>query len=93
MVLFYLYILKCRDGSYYIGHTEDLEKRMAEHKGGKGGSYTSARLPIEVMYVEEFQHRDSALEAERKLKKWTRKKKEIVIKEGWEALRGWKSKK
>ncbi len=93
MLPFFLYILKCRDGSYYIGHTDNIEKRMSEHNQGIGNSYTSNLLPVEVVYIEQFASRVDALEAERKLKKWTREKKEILIKEGWEGLKSFKKRK
>ena len=89
---FYLYILKCSDNSYYLGHTDNLEKRIYEHNQGIGGIYTSCRLPVQLVYHELFSSRDEAFQAERKLKKWTRLKKEILIYKGWEALQGWKSK-
>ena len=49
-----LYILKCRDDSYYIGHTDNLEKRLADHANGQGCKYTADRLPIRLVYTEEF---------------------------------------
>jgi predicted GIY-YIG superfamily endonuclease len=76
-----------------VGHTDNIEKRIAEHKSGIFSCYTSQRLPIKLMYSEIFSTRIDALAAERKLKKWTRRKKEIVINEGWAALSGWKHKK
>lgn len=92
MQYFFLYILKCSDDSYYIGHTDNLEKRLSEHYEGKGCSYTAIRLPIKLAYSESFSSRDEAFQAERKLKKWTRLKKEILINQGWKALKGWKYK-
>ena len=76
--MFYVYILKCNDGSYYTGHTDDIERRIAEHKGGLYQGYTSSRLPIQLVYLEEFFSRIEALEAERKIKNWSRKKKRDV---------------
>ncbi|OGB84166.1 hypothetical protein A3F66_04455 [candidate division TM6 bacterium RIFCSPHIGHO2_12_FULL_32_22] len=89
---FFLYILKCADDSYYIGHTDNLEKRLSEHYEGKASAYTAFRLPVQLVYNELFTTRDDAFRAERKLKKWTRLKKEILINKGWQALEGWKSK-
>ena len=91
--MFYVYILKCRDDSYYVGHTDNLEKRIEEHRQGVGNGYTSSRLPVALVYSEAFSQRSYALYAERKLKRWTRKKKEVVIRYGWQALRGFKNKK
>jgi predicted GIY-YIG superfamily endonuclease len=80
---FYVYILKCNDDSYYIGHTDSLEKRIAEHESNTHDCYTSTRLPIRVVYVQTFATRGEALESERQLKKWSRKKKEALIEENW----------
>ncbi len=70
---FYLYILECNDKSYYIGHTDNIEKRLAEHTQGLS-SYTSKKLPVKIVYTELFQTRDDAFAAERKIKGWNRKK-------------------
>ncbi len=75
---FYVYMLECSDKSYYVGHTDNLEKRLAEHAEGLS-SYTSKRLPVKIIYVESFQTRDEAFAAERKIKGWSRKKKEALI--------------
>jgi len=85
-MIFYVYILKCRDGSFYIGHTDNLENRIYEHKIKKYSGYTSSRLPVQLVFVETFSTRDDAFRAERKLKKWTRKKKIKLIEEGWEGF-------
>ena len=86
MPYFYVYILKCCDGSYYTGHTDDIEKRLAEHKAKKFSGYTSERLPVKLVFMQHFGTRYEALCAEQKLKKWTRKKKEALIYEGWEGI-------
>ncbi len=83
---FYVYILKCKDDSYYAGHTDNIEKRISEHMLGKCSGYTSSRLPVHVVFTQEFESRYEALCAERKIKKWTRVKKELLISGGWEAL-------
>ena len=86
MLAFYVYILKCSDNSYYIGQTDNLERRISEHKFGKYSGYTSSSLPIKVVFAQQFATRYDALSAERKLKKWTRVKKELLISGGWEDL-------
>ena len=86
MLDFYIYILKCNDGRYYTGHTDDLEKRIAEHQAGICAGYTSSRLPVKVIYVEAFASRAEALEAERKIKDWSRKKKDALAYRGWEGI-------
>ena len=91
MSSYFLYILQCSDGSYYIGYTSDIEKRIAEHANGQGGFYTLNRLPVKLVYSEEFPSRKEAFLAEQKLKKWSREKKEIVIKSGWKSMQHWNS--
>jgi predicted GIY-YIG superfamily endonuclease len=83
---FYVYILKCSDDSYYVGHTDNIEKRISEHELNIYYCYTSSRLPIKVMYIQLFSTRGEALESERQLKKWSRKKKEALIEENWSKI-------
>ena len=83
---FYLYILKCADDSYYIGHTDDLEKRVAQHHDATYECYTSTRLPVALVYSEAFATRYEALVAEHKIKKWTRLKKEALIRSDWQQV-------
>jgi len=80
---FFVYILKCNDNSYYTGHTDNIEKRIAEHNLNAYDCYTSSRLPIEVVFIQTFATRGEALESERQLKKWSRKKKEALIEQNW----------
>lgn len=80
---FCFYILLCSDDSYYIGHTDNIEKRFAEHQSGHIAGYTSTRLPVQLVYTEFFKTREEALSAERKVKGWTRNKKQILIIQGW----------
>ena len=93
MLDFYVYILKCNDGTYYTGHTDNLAKRIAEHQAGKYEGYTASRLPVEVIFVQTFASRIEALEAERKLKDWSRKKKEALAYKGWDGIIALKKKK
>ncbi len=74
MTDFYVYILFCSDGSYYTGQTDDLEKRIAEHREGMC-KYTKKRLPIKVVFIQTFSGRDQALVVERQIKGWSRAKK------------------
>jgi putative endonuclease len=86
--LLYVYILKCADESYYVGVTNNLEKRMEEHNEGVDTeSYTYSRRPVEVVYWEPFNNYALAMEYETKLKKWSRKKKEALIAENWARLK------
>ena len=75
----WFYILKCSDDSYYSGCTSDLENRVNEHKLAKFKGYTSARLPVELVFSQEFLEINDAINAERQIKKWSRKKKEALI--------------
>ena len=85
--MFYVYILLCSDHTYYAGHTADLEKRLSEHASSvMPNSYTSTRKPFRLVYIATFSERDQAKEAEYQIKRWTRKKKEALIAENWEAL-------
>jgi predicted GIY-YIG superfamily endonuclease len=80
-------MLKCNDGSYYIGHTDDIDKRIAEHTQGKINGYTKKRLPVKIVYVQNFMTRDEAINAERQIKGWSRKKKEALLRDDWEKIK------
>ena len=83
---FWVYILRCSDDSYYTGHTDNLEKRIGIHKSGEITGYTLSRLPIKLVFSEEFSSREEALASERRIKGWSRKKKEALIKGNWEEI-------
>jgi tRNA/rRNA methyltransferase len=76
---FFAYILRCADGSYYTGSTDELEKRIAEHQNGEGCTWTRKRLPVEFVWRQEFSTREEAKEAEYQIKGWSRAKKEALI--------------
>jgi predicted GIY-YIG superfamily endonuclease len=78
-----VYILRCHDNSYYKGHTENLERRVAEHQAGESATYTAARLPVTLVFAQEFASRDEALTCERQIKGWSRKKKEAMLRGDW----------
>ncbi|WP_300116010.1 TrmH family RNA methyltransferase [Sphingobium sp.] len=84
---FYSYILRCADGSYYTGHTDDLEARFAAHQSGAIKGYPSRRLPVELMWSAEFATRAEAMESELQIKDWSREKKEALIAEDWAKLK------
>ena len=75
----YMYILKYADKSYYTGSTQYLKKRIKEHQIGEGANHTRARLPVTLVYYEEFDKIDHAFYREQQLQRWTRKKKEALI--------------
>ena len=91
--MFYVYILKCSDDSYYISHTEDLLKHIAEHNSGKISGYTSDRLPVTILYNRTFEAKDEALLFEKQIKGWSRKKKEALIAGDFQALKALSKKK
>lgn len=77
----YTYILKCSDGTFYTGWTNDLEKRLKAHNEGKGAKYTKARRPVTLVYYECFFSKEEAMKREYEIKHLTRKKKEKLIEE------------
>ena len=83
---FWVYMLRCGDGSYYTGHTDDLEHRLHQHQAGTFGGYTSFRKPLSLVYSCAFPSREEALQAERQIKGWGRKKKEAMLREDWAAV-------
>lgn len=83
---FYVYILECADGSYYTGHTDDLEARLTAHEQGLLRNYTHSRRPVTLVFAEALPTRLAALEAERRIKGWSRAKKEARIAQDWERL-------
>jgi len=80
---FWVYILRCADHSYYTGHTDNLEKRIMQHETGEIEGYTSTRLPVTVVFTDEFPTREEALARERQIKGWSRKKKEAMMRGDW----------
>ena len=83
---FWCYILRCADGKYYTGHTDDLERRYAEHQTGGYCDFTSRRRPVELVWADEFPTREEALESELRVKKWSRAKKEALAASDWDRL-------
>lgn len=83
---FYVYILQCSDGSYYVGHTDNMTKRFAEHMDKRFNGYTATRLPVELVFLQNFGSRDEAFFAEKRMQGWTRKKKEALIEKNWDEL-------
>ena len=77
--MYYVYILRCSDGSFYCGYTNDVEKRFEKHKSGKGAKYTRSHLPLEVVYTEEFDNKSQALKREYEIKSMSRVQKEKLI--------------
>ena len=83
-----VYILECRDGSYYIGVTNDLERRLWEHDTGFDiGCYTYSKRPVKLKYYETTNDIKQAILREKQLKGWSRKKKQALFKEDWDELK------
>lgn len=76
---FYVYMLRCADGTLYTGYTDDPERRVRVHNAGKGAKYTRSRLPVELVYREALGDKSAALRREREIKKLTRAQKLALI--------------
>ena len=83
---FWAYVLRCSDGSYYTGHTDELEARLAAHESGEFEGYTAKRRPVTLVWSQEFSTREEALSAERRIRGWSRAKKEALIRGDWEGV-------
>ena len=80
---FWAYMLHCNGGHFYVGHTDNLDLRIAQHQGGELGGYTASRLLVELVWSECFQTRDEAKAAEAQIKGWSRAKKLALIRGDW----------
>lgn len=78
---YYTYILKCSDDTLYTGYTDDVNKRLATHNSGKGAKYTKARLPVTLVYFEEYETKSEAMKREAAIKKLTRQEKLALLPE------------
>jgi len=83
---FWVYILRCADNAYYTGHTDNLEKRIGEHQAGEVEGYTSTRLPVALVFSQEFPSREEAKACERQIKGWSRRKKEALMRGDWDEV-------
>ena len=82
----WMYILECCDGSYYTGSTINLERRFNQHQNGVGANHTKKRLPVKLVYFEEYNRIDTAFYREKQVQGWSRKKKEALIEGEYEKL-------
>lgn len=85
----FVYMLRCSDGSYYVGSARgsSLDKRLSEHEAGAHPGYTSRRRPVTLVYAEHFERITDAITAERRIKGWSRAKKEALIRGDWDGVR------
>ena len=84
--LFFAYLLRCADESYYVGHSDDLEKRLLEHQEGGKCGYTETRRPVQLVWSQEFSTREEALAAELQIKNWNRAKKQALARGDFDGL-------
>ncbi|MBN2503336.1 MAG: GIY-YIG nuclease family protein [Anaerolineales bacterium] len=82
----WMYILECADGSYYVGSTKNLDQRVMQHQSGKGSRYTSGRLPVKLVYGEEYDRVADAYQREKQVQNWGRAKREALINGEYEKL-------
>lgn len=80
---FWAYMLKCGDGAYYTGHTDNLDQRIGQHQLGQIPGYTAQRLPVTLIWSQDFATREEALSAEFQIKRWSRAKKEALARRDW----------
>ncbi|MDQ0350379.1 putative endonuclease [Alkalibacillus filiformis] len=78
--MYYIYMLRCKDGSLYTGYTNDVESRVAKHQTGEAAKYTRAKLPVQLVYQEEFETRSEAMKREVAIKKLSKREKEELVK-------------
>ncbi|MCW3993847.1 MAG: GIY-YIG nuclease family protein [Candidatus Bathyarchaeota archaeon] len=76
---YYVYILLCKDGSYYTGHAKNVKHRVEQHKKGQGARYTRMHKPAKIVYVEEFNSRSDAMKREREIKSFSHSKKQRLV--------------
>jgi len=75
----YVYIVKCADGTYYTGYTNDLKRRIKQHNAGEGAKYTKGRRPVELVHSEQFETKSEAMKREYKIKQLKRQRKTEII--------------
>jgi putative endonuclease len=74
-----MYILRCADGSFYVGSTRNLDQRMVQHESSEGARYTSWRLPFDLVYVEDYERIADAYAREKQVQNWSRAKRIALI--------------
>jgi predicted GIY-YIG superfamily endonuclease len=86
-LMYHVYVLRCADGSFYVGSAQDLNSRVKDHNEGRGAAYTFKHRPVRLVYSESFGSEDKALRRERQLKHWSHGKKDALIKGDLERLK------
>jgi len=82
----WMYILECADGSYYVGSTKNIDQRMTQHLSGLGSRYTAGRLPVKLVYSEEYERISDAYSREKQVQNWRRAKREALINGDYDKL-------
>lgn len=82
MASHFVYIVKCRDGTYYTGYTTDVNRRLDTHNKGKGAKYTRSRLPVDLVFSQSWPTKREAMQEEARIKRLTRQQKEAIIRKG-----------
>jgi putative endonuclease len=76
---YYVYVLRCRDDTFYTGYTTDVERRVREHDAGDGAKYTRGRTPVELVHVESFDSQSAAMSREYEIKQFSKMKKQRLV--------------
>ena len=82
----WVYILECSDGTYYVGSTVDLERRVGQHEAGEGATYTRRRRPVRLVWAAEFDRITDAFAFEKQVQGWNRRKRQALIEGRWDRL-------
>ena len=85
----YAYILRCSDGTFYVGSTKDLALRLEQHNSGHGAAYTRRRLPVTLVWSDEFPRIEDAFLWEKRIQGWSHAKRAAFIEGGIDAVVGW----
>lgn len=83
----HMYILECSDGTYYVGSTWDIERRVGQHQEGEGATYTRTRRPVELVYAEEYNRVEDAFAREKQVQNWSHAKRAALIRGDGDELR------
>ncbi|QAY58850.1 GIY-YIG nuclease family protein [Microbacterium protaetiae] len=87
----FTYILRCADGTFYVGSTVDLSRRLEQHQQGLGSAYTRRRLPVELAWSNQFDRIDEAFGWEKRIQGWSHAKRQALIDGGFDAVIGWRT--
>ncbi|WP_367270688.1 GIY-YIG nuclease family protein [uncultured Tessaracoccus sp.] len=83
----WIYMLRCNDGTFYVGSTRDLHTRLATHAAGQGATYTRRRLPVAMVYAAEFECVADAFAMEKRVQGWSHAKRQALIDGDWEEIK------